>query len=83
MDASLRTRAEQLANEIASQAKTADDLNGLMRQLMKDINLVFHLAADHGGRGYIDMHQAISSSLATAAKFIEPWHKIKVHVKED
>ena len=35
MDASLRTRAEQLAGEIASQAKTVDDLNGLMRLMMK------------------------------------------------
>jgi putative transposase len=35
MDASLRSRAEQLANEIASQARTADDLNGLMRLMMK------------------------------------------------
>jgi putative transposase len=35
MDASLRSRAEQLASEIASQAKTADDLNGLMRLMMK------------------------------------------------
>ena len=35
MDASLRTRAEQLAHEIASQATTAEDLNGLLRQMMK------------------------------------------------
>src|SRR6185312_2545523 len=35
MDASLRSRAEQLAGEIASQAKTAEDLNGLMRLMMK------------------------------------------------
>ena len=35
MDASLRSRAEQLAGEIASQAETADDLNGLMRLMMK------------------------------------------------
>ena len=35
MDASLRSRAEQLANEIASQATTAEDLNGLMRLMMK------------------------------------------------
>lgn len=35
MDASLRSRAEQLASEIASQARTADDLNGLMRLMMK------------------------------------------------
>jgi len=25
---------------------------------VKDINVVFHLAADHGGRGYVDLHQA-------------------------
>jgi len=35
MDDSLRTRAEQLAGEIAGQAKTAEDLNGLMRLMMK------------------------------------------------
>lgn len=35
MDASLRTKAEQLASEMAGQAKTADDLNELMRLMMK------------------------------------------------
>ena len=35
MDASLRTRAEQLANEMASQAETAEDLNSLLRLMMK------------------------------------------------
>jgi len=35
MDASLRTRAEQLASEMAGQAKTAEDLNNLMRLMMK------------------------------------------------
>ena len=35
MDASLRSKAEQLASEIASQAETAKDLNGLMRLMMK------------------------------------------------
>jgi putative transposase len=35
MDASLRSRAEQLAKEMASEAKTADDLNSLMRLMMK------------------------------------------------
>jgi putative transposase len=35
MDASLHQRAEQLANEFASQARTAEDLNGLMRLMMK------------------------------------------------
>src|SRR5438874_1468389 len=35
MDDSLRTRAEQLASEIAGQAQTAEDINGLMRLMMK------------------------------------------------
>ena len=35
MDASLQTRAEQLAQEIAGQAETVDDLNDLMRLMMK------------------------------------------------
>ena len=28
------------------------------RNAMRTIQVVFHLAADHGGRGYVDMHQA-------------------------
>ena len=28
------------------------------RQALKEINIVFHLAADHGGRGYVDLNQA-------------------------
>ena len=35
MDASIRSRAEQLASEMASQATTIEDLNGLMRLMMK------------------------------------------------
>jgi transposase-like protein len=35
MDASLQARAEQLASEFASQAKTTEDLSGLMRLMMK------------------------------------------------
>src|SRR5438046_8495619 len=35
MDASLHKRAEQLATEFASQARTAEDLKGLMRLMMK------------------------------------------------
>ena len=31
MDATLQLKAEQLAGEIATQAKTLDDLNGLLR----------------------------------------------------
>ena len=35
MDAILRGQAEQLANELAAQVATLDDLNGLMRTMMK------------------------------------------------
>jgi putative transposase len=35
MDESLKLKAEQLAGDIATQAQTLDDLNGLMRSLMK------------------------------------------------
>ena len=35
MDASLRARAEQLAREMAGEAETAEDLNGLLRLMMK------------------------------------------------
>lgn len=28
------------------------------RQAVEGMNVVFHLAADHGGRGYVDLHQA-------------------------
>ena len=30
----------------------------VVRQAMSGIEVVFHLAADHGGRGYVDLHQA-------------------------
>lgn len=35
MDANLKLKAEQLADEIANQAKTLDDVNGLLSTLMK------------------------------------------------
>lgn len=28
------------------------------RRAVKDIDVIFHLAADHGGRGYVDLHQS-------------------------
>ncbi len=31
---------------------------GVTRTAMQGVNTVFHLAADHGGRGYVDLHQA-------------------------
>ena len=35
MDAALRTKAERLAGEMAGQAETIEDLNNLMRLMMK------------------------------------------------
>lgn len=31
---------------------------GVTRAALKGVQTVFHLAADHGGRGYVDLHQA-------------------------
>jgi len=31
---------------------------GVAQQMVKEIDVVFHLAAIHGGRGYVDLHQA-------------------------
>jgi nucleoside-diphosphate-sugar epimerase len=31
---------------------------GVARMAMQGVQTVFHLAADHGGRGYVDLHQA-------------------------
>ena len=31
---------------------------GVARSAIKGVQVVFHLAADHGGRGYVDLHQA-------------------------
>ena len=31
---------------------------GVSKKLVEGIQIVFHLAADHGGRGYVDLHQA-------------------------
>src|SRR6516164_8114239 len=35
---------------------------GLTETAMKGVNYVFHNAADHGGRGYIDLHQVNCST---------------------
>lgn len=31
---------------------------GVTRKAVEGVSIVFHLAADHGGRGYVDLHQA-------------------------
>ena len=32
------------------------------KRVVKDIDIIFHLAADHGGRGYVDLHQVACST---------------------
>jgi nucleoside-diphosphate-sugar epimerase len=41
-----------------------DDLLSVQvaEKVVEGIDLVFHLAADHGGRGYVDLHQAACAS---------------------
>ncbi len=38
---------------------------GLARRAVSGIEVVFHLAADHGGRGYVDLHQAACATNLT------------------
>lgn len=38
------------------EADLLDD--GIARRAVRGMDVVFHLAADHGGRGYVDLHQA-------------------------
>lgn len=41
----------------------ADLLDGdAAREAVRGMDVVFHLAADHGGRGYVDLHQAACAS---------------------
>jgi len=55
-------RRENLATHLANGHVefTEADLReaGVTRSAMEGIDVVFHLAADHGGRGYVDLHQA-------------------------
>ena len=38
---------------------------GVAQPAVTDMNVVFHLAADHGGRGYVDLHQAACATNLT------------------
>ncbi len=52
MDAFLTTKAEQLAREVASQATTIEDLNGLMRAMMKSaLERMLNAEMDHHLQG--------------------------------
>ena len=60
-----------------------DDLRipGVTRQAVRGMELVFHLAADHGGRGYLDTHQAgpASNLLLDGLLF---WEAIEANVEK-
>lgn len=55
-------RRENLQAHLGSRAVeliVADLLDdGVARRAARGMDVVFHLAADHGGRGYVDLHQA-------------------------
>ena len=38
---------------------------GIAGQVVEGIDIVFHLAANHGGRGYVDLHQAACATNLT------------------
>jgi putative transposase len=74
MDASLRSRAEQLASEMAIQAKTAEDLNGLMRLMMKSaLERMLNTEMDvHLGRKTLALAADGDEPLAEAPAATEP-----------
>jgi nucleoside-diphosphate-sugar epimerase len=51
------------------------------RKALKDIEVVFHLAADHGGRGYVDLHQAGPASNLFLDGIVF-WEAVKAGVKK-
>ncbi|MDP2939841.1 MAG: NAD-dependent epimerase/dehydratase family protein [Candidatus Omnitrophota bacterium] len=52
---------------------------GLADEMVKGIDIVFHLAADHGGRGYVDLHQsACSTNLILDGIMIKASYEAKV-----
>jgi len=52
---------------------------GVIEQAVKGVDIVFHLAADHGGRGYVDLHQAAcATNLMLDAMLFHACYKSKV-----
>ena len=74
---------ENLKGHLASgvvQLVKADLLaDGVAAAACKDIDVVFHLAAIHGGRGYVDLHQAeCSKNLVMDGLIVKAAHAAKV-----
>jgi nucleoside-diphosphate-sugar epimerase len=52
---------------------------GVAERAVKGMSVVFHLAADHGGRGYVDLHQAAcATNLMLDGVVFRACHKAKV-----
>lgn len=52
---------------------------GVISRAMDGVNIVFHLAADHGGRGYVDLHQVeCSTNLILDGMIFQTAHEIGV-----
>jgi nucleoside-diphosphate-sugar epimerase len=54
---------------------------GAARAAVQDIEVLFHLAADHGGRGYVDLHQAGPASNLYLDGLVF-WEAVKAGVKK-
>jgi len=69
MDASIRSRAEQLATEFAGQASTIEELNGLMRLMMKSaLERMLNTEMDvHLGRRTLAVAEAFEPPATTPA----------------
>lgn len=52
---------------------------GVARKAVDGVSVVFHLAADHGGRGYVEMHQAAcATNLMLDGLVFDACHRAKV-----
>ncbi len=52
---------------------------GVTRSAVEEVSVVFHLAADHGGRGYVDLHQAAcAGNLVLDGVVFRACHEAKV-----
>jgi transposase-like protein len=73
MDAILKTQAEKLAREMATQAKTVDDLNGLMRAMMKSaLERMLNTEMDvHLGRRADPADADSSAAVADATRLLD------------
>lgn len=53
----------------------------VVRRAVRGIDVIFHLAADHGGRGYVDLHQAGPASNLFLDGLVF-WEAIRAHVEK-